>query len=949
MTFGNKGSGDGQFNFPSDVAVDRYDNVWVVDKENHRIQKFDSKGNFIFKFGSYGTGNDQFDSPGHMTIDRDGNLWIANEQQAFLQKYDPSGNFLLKIGGFGSANGQFMAPQDLTVDEKGNIWVADSRNHRIQKFDSKGNFLFKFGNKGSADGQLTSPTDLVIDKHGDVWVIDYYNGNHRVQKFDSQGNFLMRLGELGSGNGQFNNPGGLLVDGKGNIWISDVSNLRIQVFTPEGRFVSKENFIPVPLNMAFNRSGNLYGVCSIGITVFVTDKAADQQTLIKGKTYTESNGNCLPDKNELPLPNVVVVAQPGNFYGISDKNGDYSIRVDTSSYTVSQLLEHAGNKIIQPVCPPTNQSSILNLQHPGDSVINVNFGNKVTLLPFLSSSVSSDRRRRCLTNNTVVSYSNTGYATASNVKVHLKLPVHVILKSADKPYTLDKDSVYVFAIGTLDANQSGTIHIIDSVACTTGLRGLTACTKVWITPSNSYILPPDSPWDQSDIILSGKCIENGRIKLSIFNSGQSMADSSSFRVFLDGKLALDKHFKLTAGDSLVLRVPANGKTLRLEADQTIGHPRKAQTNLTIEGCVATSNDIVSKGFVDILPQDDSEPEASISCLPIIDSYDPNDKQVSPIGTTNDHYTPTKSELTYTIRFQNTGTDVAYTVTVIDTLSDKLDIATLQLGAASHKYSFNVSGKGKPVLTFTFNNINLPDSTRDQRGSNGFVQFSIKPKAGLAEKARIDNFADIIFDYNEPVRTNTTTNILYDLPPVVDNAVRLNEKGVVFLKPTITSFTPAQAGSGEQITIKGSNYQRVVTDNIVRINGIQATVVSASETELVVLVPQAVTAGKVSVTTLGGTAVSEVDFVLGSEQPQWSRAIRVYPNPSQGKFTVDLSGSATVIDGIEVVNALGQKIVSQNVSKARLKLELDLTAYGSGMYLLVVKSATGNALYKIIVK
>lgn len=212
---------------------------------------------------------------------------------------------------------------------------------------------------------------------------------------------------------------------------------------------------------------------------------------------------------------------------------------------------------------------------------------------------------------------------------------------------------------------------------------------------------------------------------------------------------------------------------------------------------------------------------------------------------NDHYTPTNSELKYTVRFQNTGTDYAYKVVVIDTLSENLDIATLQMGSASHTYSLKVIGKGRPVLTWTFTNINLPDSTRNQKGSNGFIQFSIKPKANLPEKALIENYADIFFDYNDPVRTNTT-NVLYDIPQVIAEDDRLNEKGLLFLIPTISSFTPEQTQVGEQLTITDTNYQTVLADNTVRINGVAATVIAASETQLTVTVPQGVTAGKVSV-------------------------------------------------------------------------------------------------------
>jgi hypothetical protein len=146
-----------------------------------------------------------------------------------------------------------------------------------------------------------------------------------------------------------------------------------------------------------------------------------------------------------------------------------------------------------------------------------------------------------------------------------------------------------------------------------------------------------------------------------------------------------------------------------------------------------------------------------------------------------------------IRFQNTGTDVAYKVVVVDTLSADLDVSTLQLGSCRIPYKVQVSGKGRPVLTFTFNNILLPDSNANEPASHGYIQFSIKPKAGLPEKTRIENFADILFDYNEPVRTNTTFNTLYDLPPVPAETVKLD--GTVVCVATNTTAT---AGSSRTV-------------------------------------------------------------------------------------------------------------------------------------------------------
>jgi uncharacterized repeat protein (TIGR01451 family) len=140
-------------------------------------------------------------------------------------------------------------------------------------------------------------------------------------------------------------------------------------------------------------------------------------------------------------------------------------------------------------------------------------------------------------------------------------------------------------------------------------------------------------------------------------------------------------------------------------------------------------------------------------LTVVGSYDPNDKQVT---FNNSKSAPAvidnTTELTYTIRFQNTGNYPADFVKVSDTLSDKLDISTLRIIATSHKY--DVSLKNKNVLTFDFNPIFLPDSTSNEKDSHGFIKFAIKPKKTLTKEEVIKNTGYIFFDYNPPIITNT---------------------------------------------------------------------------------------------------------------------------------------------------------------------------------------------------
>ncbi len=132
------------------------------------------------------------------------------------------------------------------------------------------------------------------------------------------------------------------------------------------------------------------------------------------------------------------------------------------------------------------------------------------------------------------------------------------------------------------------------------------------------------------------------------------------------------------------------------------------------------------------------------------SYDPNIKEVYPVDVP-----PLYNDwLTYTIHFQNTGNAEAENIRIADTLASQLDISSFQVINYSHKM---VTSVVENAVTFRFPNIMLPDSFTDSKGSQGFVQYRIKPLPGMPKGTKINNTAYIYFDYNAPIVTNTTVN------------------------------------------------------------------------------------------------------------------------------------------------------------------------------------------------
>jgi len=138
---------------------------------------------------------------------------------------------------------------------------------------------------------------------------------------------------------------------------------------------------------------------------------------------------------------------------------------------------------------------------------------------------------------------------------------------------------------------------------------------------------------------------------------------------------------------------------------------------------------------------------------VVGSYDPNDKAVSPAGFGADgRIIPSTGALKYTIRFQNTGTYMAENVKVIDTISNLLDLSSFKLMATSHPCEVITKGR---EITFAFNGIQLADSFSNEPASHGYIQYSINPLPAFVNGSVITNRADIYFDFNAPILTNTT--------------------------------------------------------------------------------------------------------------------------------------------------------------------------------------------------
>jgi gliding motility-associated-like protein/uncharacterized repeat protein (TIGR01451 family) len=747
------------------------------------------KSGAIFLTGSYEK-TARFD-----TITLPPNELVYDLTNAFIAKLNLNGQVIWAKPVQGAGG---VSSQHISVDASGKIYLMGAFNNNVtfgrdtltntidsdnNLFGSSNAFLAQFEPAGKSNWGLrvvspnhASAGDLLIGPTGNI----YFSGA------------MIYRGMIGNTPFGVNYEGGIFygkISQSGQVqWVSQILPAYFDNFNAGSHMATDGQGNLFLAGLGGHKFGAItnYGTNQSMFFTKIRDTTFTRPAIVRGKLFEDANRNCKPDPNEAPIPYQLVKAEPGPYYASTDSSGNYRLELPEGTYQISQIAGAQGLEL-QQTCPAPPGNYTVTFDSYGKDTTGFDFGNQVTRLPLLKVDVAADRRRRCFRSTTTVRYCNEGYAAAPDVQVKVYYPAYVVPISASMAWN-KQDSVLTFNLGTLKPGACGVISIADSVICgDESIRGLTQCVKAVITPRNNH-QPPDARWDQSDVDLTAVCRENGLVKLTIRNSGKgSMAGNAAYRIFLDAVKVFEGQYQLVSGDSLTLQVPANGRTIRLEADLRPYHPEaERKPSITLEGCGGAAAVSISKGFVNQLPPDDAPEEVSVSCLEILDSYDPNDKQVSPAGAGPQRIIAEGQELEYLIRFQNTGTDVAYNVVIEDTLSPHLDIATLRIGAASHPFTWSVSGVGLPVITWTFKDIHLPDSTSNEPASHGYVRFRVKPVGSTALGTQISNSAAITFDYNSPIITNQVNNTIGQFPlrPAVDAGVDVCSGNVP---------TPADAG------------------------------------------------------------------------------------------------------------------------------------------------------------
>lgn len=514
------------------------------------------------------------------------------------------------------------------------------------------------------------------------------------------------------------------------------------------------------------------------------DFCTDCFTYTQGKIWNDADSNCVIDSAENLLPNIIISAEPGQHYATTDSLGHYNLIASPGNYTVKPVTKPGWGI----VCPTTGTQDA-NVPVKGDVDLNNDFGLQVVdSCAHLSVDIASGWLRKCTPTSYNVYYCNEGTVKADSVYIIVTFDSVVVPDSASPAWTSVSGYDYKWYLGDLNPTECGQIKIYATVSCANSAVNTTRCIEAHIYPEAACGDPADTIWDKSSVMVVGECVNDSLACFTIYNTGDpgggDMAGTSDYRIYVNNVLVDSAKFQIAGGDSLVICWPAQGNTIRLEADQRPGHPGKSNPNDEIELC-GNPNQVT--GQINQLPKDDLNDFVAFDCGMVLIPTDPNVKTASPTGITQYNYIRKETELKYDVKFQNVGTDTAFRVVVLDTLSPHLDVTTLEMGAASAPYEWKIFGSG--ILEVRFNTIKLVDSATNEPGSIGYFKFKIHTRDSLPNGTEITNRCGIYFDFEEAVMTNTALSTICDY-------------GVTKEVPQISASSNPVCGSDITLTASG---------------------------------------------------------------------------------------------------------------------------------------------------
>ncbi len=548
--------------------------------------------------------------------------------------------------------------------------------------------------------------------------------------------------------------------------------------------------------------------------------------------------------------------------------------------------------------------------------------------------------RRCFSNKVVVNYCNQTAYAEEEVSIDIDLDAYLDLDSATVSFVNEEENRVRFDVGDLDIGECDQFSLYVTPNCEGAELGQVHCLSARIYP-DSICQNDTLGWTGADLIVETICQGDSTL-FKVVNVGNAATTGDLSYVTVVGNVVSNSGYfpSLAPGEYFEILEDETTKIVKLILEQEPLHP--------VGNKVVVLANCSSSQFDPIVEVQSYYPFVDVICKRNIGSYDPNDKAATPTGVGPEHFINSSQNLEYKIRFQNTGTDTAFTVVVRDTISEELDMSTLTEGVSSHTYDLTIEEEN--ILVFTFNNILLPDSTTNLVESNGFFEYSISPLEGILPETRIENRASIYFDFNEPIHTNTVFHTIekpvtykIDLVTVCANETydsvqydRDTSLIELFSTPYLDSFYIIQ------IDVLPADY--VVQSQTLPYGTLVNDVPLLADTTIYQYLTNSYGCDSV---TIQNFIVENSNSVNKLAEGDWT----VFPNPVSDHLWISTSqSSATTIYQIQLTSILGERLYAEHQElQSGQAISISVQDFLPGTYLLNISSEQGMITKKIIIQ
>jgi len=811
-------SGDGglataaQLHSPQGLAADASGNLYI-DDGNYRIRKVDAGTGIITTIAGIGlvgqTGDGGLATAAKVDavsidVDVNGNIYLAAYNS--VRKINAVTGIITTIAGSNSASGYsgdggpataalLGSIFDIKLDNSGDLYITDwTVKHLIRKVNMTTGIISTVAGSGvagfSGDGgspifaKLYYPNAIAFNQLGEMFITD--SQNYRIRKVDFLAtpicpNALSVSKNRGTNGVAIFTPNVTPVLGtpdysgtiSGNSLTNPLATVSFSTSTSYTQTFPGNGIYNFTLNYNDTISG-MYCNRTLNDTILISNSLTSKTF---NRRFSISNS---------------YLCNSGNVNFVDSTRFSYSLNNTPSTYTI--ITNWGNGSTVTNTVIGTNQilvtSASTTFSNPGVySVQSIIKGNGIvndTAYNFVyvdecgnvTGTVYNDINNDCSQNMFL------GEFGVNNIPVYLTSAInsYVVWTNTGGVYAFNNIPAGTYTI-SVNAGISGY-----TVTCANSLPHSTILTGT-LTSYNDFALNCTGGFDaattgisllnglfpgQTDMILphvgllNGSCnfIVAGQVKMILTPCIQYIPGGSNAHV-------PDAIIPAATGDTLVWNV----------ADiNNVGNFGYWNYAVSITTCTnAVVGDIACITML-VLPTSGDVNVTNNSCTKCFSigvSYDPNYKEVTPKGSGVQGYIPaTANDLTYTLHFQNTGTAKATNIYLIDTISNNLNINSIEIIASSHAmHPYLLPNR---TMKFMFAYIDLPDSTSDEPNSHGYITYKIKPNVGLLPGTQIKNTCYIYFDYNSPVVTNTTLNTIEFVTGV--NKVDLNNGFMVFPNP-----------------------------------------------------------------------------------------------------------------------------------------------------------------------